>query len=806
MKNKVLILLFLLFALFVTMGLTACTSDPPATTPDGTTGSTGGTTDGPGTTLGNTTYSVTLKLTPGAHLTVSGASQKLVKAGGTVEFVVRPDEGYALSCSAGDYDAASGKLTVSFVMENTTIELDTTPLSYTVRVPEGAHYTVSGDTEKQVNWGKTTSFTVTPEKGYYISAVSAGSYNAQTGKLTVTNVKDDITITVTVAERDGWAVSVTGSGFTADKTAQSVKHGGTATFVLTADAYHYIMGVSEGVYDPAAGTLTVENVTDDITVSVVVEAAKIVYHVNDGTDTTKTDYPDFTFYACPNTRWDNGTLSRSGYALVAYNTKADGTGESYSLGSKVYYDPAQPQLDLYCVWLAETPASEFDVSGGTITGYRGSASTVVIPTRINGTTITAIAAGAFSNNTAMAELVLPKTLQTVASGAFVGCSSLVTLYCPDSIASIPDDAFDSATYSNLHHFYLNATMAPRWTYTYDGMYRAKWDHVMAAKARGEKVMVLVAGSSAVYGFSAQYMEKLMDGEYTVVNFGTICTTAGRLYVEALATLLTEDDILIWAPEASTAYQMGSGVLDTFKIFRDTEGMYNVYRAVDIAHFSNYFAGITDYNSGTNHARLTMTAKDYNGYNIPSDFDATTTPYDFTCSYPDKYAIINYYGDLIAGANKNTTQNKTPGNKVSFDGKTTSESINGTVVSGSDITTYAPLAKAALKTLSDNGVGVYFGFCPVNEKALIGSAATASQQSWYDAFVAEQFGATVLGSCTDHVFTWNYFTSGDSHHLIDKGTQLNTYRYYTELCAALGRTPKTEAEAKAAGAGVPGIDW
>ena len=50
------------------------------------------------------------------------------------------------------------------------------------------------------------------------------------------------------------------------------------------------------------------------------------------------------------------------------------------------------------------------------------------------------------------------------------------------------------------------------------------------------------------------------------------------------------------------------------------------------------------------------------------------------------------------------------------------------------------------------------------------------------------------------------TQGDAHHLTDKGTQIHTYRLYTELCNALGRTAKTEAEARTAGASVPGIAW
>lgn len=673
--------------------------------------------------------------------------------------------------------------------------------SVTLRIEPGSRLTASGLTTKMAEEGGSVSFSIKANEGYTL-VCSAGEYDEENGVLTVANVTENTEITVYTIINSGWNVRLTGSGFSADKTTKAAKNGESVTFTLKADPYCYITDVSRGSYDPATGTLTVENVTGSLTISVSVRRARINYHYNDGTANLLSVEPDFTFYACPNTRWDDGTISRAGYALVEYNTKADGTGEAYSLGSKVWYDPAVSELDLYCIWMPETSRNDFTfVSGGagyTVTAYTGDDETVVIPTVYNGRPVTGIAAGAF-NGRRVETLVMPRTLQTMEAGAFVGCASLATVYFPDSLRSAPDTAFDAETYGNLTHFYLNATVAPRLTYTYDGMYRVKWDHVMASKAQGHKVIVVVGGSSAVYGFSAQYMEKLMSGAYDVINFGTICTTAGRLYVEALASLLTEDDILIWAPESSTAYQMGSGVLDTFKIFRDTEGMYNVWRAVDISRFSHYFSGLTDFYAQRGNAA----AKDYEGYNVNRN---PSLAHEFRCTYPDTYTIINYWGDLIGGTNKNKSNSQTPGNKVSFDGKTTSEACYGSTVSGTDIAEYADVAKEALQALRDKGVKVYFGFAPTSEKALIGQAALPSQQKAYDALIARLYGVEVLGSCSDHVFAYTYMTNGDAHHLTDKGTQIHTYRLYKELCTALGLTAKTEAEAKTVGASVPGIAW
>jgi len=794
MKKHLPVLLLLLLSLACVVALVACDT---GNQPDATT--TAGEDKGP--------YTVSLLVEPGSRVTVSGLTTKLINHGQTAEFSVKVQDGYYLECSAGEYDPASERLTLSNVTEDTEIVISTVFATCTVSILPGEHFTVTGDMSKLIAVGGNHSFTVTPEKGWRIASVSCGTYDASTGKLSVRNIKADTEITITCEKRSGWDVTVAGAGFTADAAKKEVKDGASVTFTLVTEPYHYIVGTDAGTYDAATGILTVTDVTDDIVVHISVNRARINYFLNDGTAAIRTVEPDFTFYACPNTLWDDGSFSRAGYTLVEYNTKADGTGESYSLGSKIWYDPAQPELNLYCIWMQETNRNDFTFTRNaddtyTVTSYQGDEETVVIPSVYSGFPVVSIAAGAF-NGRRVATLVMPRRLKTVESDAFVGCSSLVTVYFPDSIQSIPDDAFDAATYSNLHHFYLNAAVAPTYTYTYDGMYRVKWDHVMASKAQGRKVIVLVAGSSAVYGFSAQYMEKLMSGEYDVINFGTICTTAGRLYVEALASLLTEDDILIWAPEASTAYQMGSGVLDTFKIFRDTEGMYNVYRAVDIAHFSNYFTGLTDFYGNAQSGRRNMQAKDYEGYNVARN---PSLAHEFRCTYPDQFTVINYWGDMVAGTNKNKTRNSTPGNKVSFDGMTTSEVLYGSAVSGTDIADYAEVSKAALQALKDKGVKVYFGFAPVNRNALIGQASLPAQQAAYDALVAELYGVEVLGSCSDHIYTYTYMTNGDAHHLTDKGTQINTYRYYTELCTALGLTAMTEAEAKTVGASVPGLAW
>ena len=97
----------------------------------------------------------------------------------------------------------------------------------------------------------------------------------------------------------------------------------------------------------------------------------------------------------------------------------------------------------------------------------------------------------------------------------------------------------------------------------------------------------------------------------------------------------------------------------------------------------------------------------------------------------------------------------------------------------------------LGKVTATGATVYFGFCPVNENALTSEAKTSEQQAAFDALIAETFGFELLGSCSDHLYAWQYMfkgSDGSDFHLNDYGRAINTYRMYTHLCEKLGLTP------------------
>ena len=513
----------------------------------------------------------------------------------------------------------------------------------------------------------------------------------------------------------------------------------------------------------------------------------ITYHMNGGASNTGETFVqtvDTSYFTAPNTLYDAGGFTREGYVLLEYNTKADGTGEAYSPGCKA--NAVDGKLDLWCVWApvssgftTESVTVRYSrtesYSGAAITGYTGDDETLVIPETIDGKQVVSIAAGAIANKS-FRTLVLPRTLRKVEDGAVVGCSSLKTLYMGDGILSISNDAFDEATYSNWSEFRLSATTAPRYAASYDGGYRVKWDRLMRGVASGKKLVVFVSGSSSFHGISTEYLDKLLGDEYFVVEYGTIRTTNNMVYMEAIANFVGEGDTVVYAPENSI-YQFGCPTL-TWKLFRDLEGCQNVWRYIDVGRYDNLFGAFREYQD----ARWTKSPASYVRHTAEVDENGdyhNAQHADYCEGYP---AGWNNHGYFTVTLNNlvNSVSCPTQGD-ISLDHPE----------QWTDITTYASEVRRILGKVIDAGATVYFGFCPVNENALTAEARTPAQQAAFDRLIEETFGFELLGSCSDHLYAWQYMykgSDGSDFHLNDYGRAINTYRMYTHLCEKLGLTP------------------
>lgn len=94
------------------------------------------------------------------------------------------------------------------------------------------------------------------------------------------------------------------------------------------------------------------------------------------------------------------------------------------------------------VVIAEGESDFLIDDSGAVTGFIGTdASVLVIPSEIDGKTVTGIAASAFKNNRDITKVTLPESVKSIGEGAFAGCASLVEINL-ENVASIGVEAFN----------------------------------------------------------------------------------------------------------------------------------------------------------------------------------------------------------------------------------------------------------------------------------------------------------------------------------------------------------------------------
>ena len=181
--------------------------------------------------------------------------------------VVKNEEtgGYTVSYTYGFDNANYGLKTVTAEIAD-----------YTVTIPTGEGYTITG--EKTVKNGEDYTFTVTVTEGYdaanMVVKVNDTEVTAVDGKYTVEKVSSDLTITVSGVKKQvaGHAVTLTpGEGYTLTGEA-TAEDGKDYTFTVTVsegyDAANMVVKVNGEEVTAVDGKYTVEKVSSDLTITV----------------------------------------------------------------------------------------------------------------------------------------------------------------------------------------------------------------------------------------------------------------------------------------------------------------------------------------------------------------------------------------------------------------------------------------------------------------------------------------------------------------------------------------------------------
>ena len=725
---------------------------------------------------------------------------------------------------------------------------------YNVAVGLSDGVTVKGENPVKVKHGETATFEMVIPEGYVFKSCDGATFDQETGILTVENVTKRTYLEFKVERFDYDVTEKFAYQFVAGskKDTSSVYNGsvasGTLITVNALDTTRAFVGWTIGAsYASGAQVVSTsrefsirispENVRDGalIIYSNYVDADTILYHANGGsintssenmkhseyyTASAKGDTVELTYGAdylsfmeCASSFYDDGTFTREGYVLIEYNTKPDGTGESYSLGSKVpMLTDGLTRTELYCVWAKDSAHSDFTyesitisypfkkaataphwVSEGiVITGYHGNDSMVVVPEMIDGKHVTAIAGGAFVDRT-MHTLVLSRRIIRVADGAIVGCSRLETIYFPDGIYEMNNEALDESSYTSFKHLYVNATVAPRYVGCDTGALSVKLSRLLASE--NENRIILIAGSSAYQGFGTEYMEALLEGEYRVINFGTTRTTNGIMYLEAMNALAHEGDVVIYAPENSS-YMFGETEL-YWKTLRDLESMNNIYRYVDFSNYTNVFGSFTDFNKSYryNESAGSSTPRRYEDVCLNGSVTDTTGTFKNPTTnkygdylYSQRSGVSAKYNDAYFITMNERIKSKDEGawndTNNQHANKDYTDPNNKTWCSFTD-PYYADQMNRAIALAKSSGAKVYFAFCPSDANALVDGADTYADLKAYDELIMSTYDFDgLIGMAENYVFDHSYFYDC-AFHLNDTGRTYRTYRMYLDLASVLG---------------------
>ncbi len=694
----------------------------------------------------------------------------------------------------------------------------------TVKSENPIEVEIGSDCEFEIEIGSTSLF---------LSATD-GEFDPDTGKLTLKNVTERTNV-IFKTEDVGYSttekVIYIFSGASGDKTSikslSKIRYG-TSITLEAKNSSGIFAGWTYGMPLENGGTListerkhTFKVVPDMVTGSAVRVFANykntniLYYNANGGiVDSSTQNMSTSEFYAaevngesvkitlserflnfseCANAFWNDGTFKREGYVLVEYNTKADGSGEAYGLGSKVYTMNGNDNTTLYCVWekvsegfeyadftfarpedmkLAHSP--EWNETGVIITRYNGDESKVVVPEVIDGKPVIAIAADAFVSKT-METLILPRHLLSVEDGAVRSCTSLETIYFPDGVYAITDNALDQDSYRNLKNFYVNASICPRFSANDEGGYfSVKLSRLLASEDKNR--LIVISGSSSYLGLSTEYLEALLENKYRVINFGTTRTTHGTMYLEAMRRFAHEGDIVVYAPENSS-YMFGETEL-YWKTIRDMEGMYNIFRYVDISNYKAVLSSFADFNKTYRYKRLPSryenmcTIKYGNKYGDRIE-DGMAKYYDES-EYSDSYYVtlntrIKSKFDTVPWGNVEYHQNNRD-----------YDNPDNNIWCSIDQPYMLELMNAAIDSAKSSGAKVYFGFAPTDAQSVVPASRNLEALAEYERTIMSLYHFDgLLGNAKNYIFERKYFHDC-AYHTNDYGRVYRTYRVYLDF--------------------------
>lgn len=676
--------------------------------------------------------------------------------------------------------------------------------TYTVKLNETEGIRITSEKEVTVPAGSSAHFTFEVIDGYAFDAVIGADY--ADGVITLSDVFDDREITVECHELSAmyyeFGVNSPSWGSVSSSLPEGFYKYGTRVTLTATPGKGGFEGFKAGGKTLSTSTTFTLTITDNInviatfreppdpaaTIDVPKDKWVILYHPNGGTGATagldyyREEQPSNTLYHCPNAMPNTGKFTRSGYTLLGYNTKEDGSGTFYAPGWNVVM-PERGAISLWCVWEKESPASDFKykVSSDTktfqyskatklsstkyvtITGYKGSDKTVVIPERIDGYPVTNIAAAAFTSNQTMETLVLPRLMFGIADSAVVSCPNFKTLRICNSVQSMSDTWYVSCP--NLQTFIISAIMSPTYASGRNGTYAVKFDWLMTAP--GKKICI-VSGSNSAYGINSPMLEELLANsgyKYSVVNYGQNASTPAAFYIEVISNFINPGDILLVEPEMNK-YQLGYNEINS-TLWQIFEGAFDAYSLVDTRHYVKLYSTFAAFNKACS-TRTALTYETFTSDTVNAWGDYSLNKVGATSSW--KTTLDGY----DANGGKSTTTFKTSTDILT---KNASYSENGRTLHHVDE------INRAYDMVTAKGGTVLLSFAAIVRTGLTldSQEKDGATQKNYMAAVDKYLHATRISVVSNYIFEREY-SYNSNYHLNTAGQTVRTQKISADLVA------------------------
>ncbi|MCR5823343.1 MAG: leucine-rich repeat protein [Lachnospiraceae bacterium] len=239
---------------------------------------------------------------------------------------------------------------------------------------------------------------------------------------------------------------------------------------------------------------------------------------------------------------------REGHILTGFNTKEDGSGDSYSLGAMFVMGHGDRMF--YPEWTKCVPAEDLEYekngSGITIKGVKAGAEdekgVICFPDSVEGLPVTALAAGVLEGNKAVKTVIVPPGIERLGKRAFRNCPALKTLFIPETLTTVGKECF--AGCDELTDLRLIQSYAKIYELDYDAALARKY---MRLKNSEGKRIILVGGSNLCFGINSEMIREAFP-DYDVVNFSATYLYGLAPLLDIVAHNVREEDVVVICPE------------------------------------------------------------------------------------------------------------------------------------------------------------------------------------------------------------------------------------------------------------------